>query len=106
MHEQQKAGAKENTDSRGSDEPNQNEVQQAADRKRPQTSWGRDSAPGLAAMIGPYALRFQYLREDRGAEAHVASQARALRCPVAVAHRATGRQTFHHASLPHSYRIR
>jgi len=27
MHEQQKAGAKEDTDSRGSDEPNQNEVQ-------------------------------------------------------------------------------
>jgi len=34
MHEQQKAGTKEDTDSRGGDEPNQGEVQQAADQKR------------------------------------------------------------------------
>jgi hypothetical protein len=34
MHEQQKAGAKEDTDSRSGDEPYQGKVQQAADRKR------------------------------------------------------------------------
>jgi hypothetical protein len=34
MHEQQKAGAKEDTDSRSGDEPYQGEVKQAADRKR------------------------------------------------------------------------
>jgi len=33
MHQQQKSGAKEGTDNRGSDEPDQNEVQQATDRK-------------------------------------------------------------------------
>jgi hypothetical protein len=32
--EQRKAGAKEDTDSRDGDEPNQNEVKQAADQKR------------------------------------------------------------------------
>jgi hypothetical protein len=42
MHEQQKAGAKEDTDNRGSDEPNQNEAQQAADRKR--RRWAGEAA--------------------------------------------------------------
>jgi hypothetical protein len=42
MHEQQKAGAKEATDNRGSDEPNQNEAQQAADRKR--RRWAGEAA--------------------------------------------------------------
>ena len=84
MHEQQKAGAKEDTDSRSGDEPYQGEVKTGCRPEAPPTLWGRGAAPGLAAMTGRSTLRIWYLRGDRGVEADFASQARALHCPVAV----------------------